>query len=261
MASKNTAAVAGNILLQKKALVLNFDDNKPVRYILSPVFGKEIRKDSIVYYAAKAAHVPESTISMAMDALFDAIDYFTTNDHRIMVPGLGSFGVAFTAKCVKTAEEADLSTVKTKKLRYWPITKIQKQCSAKNIHFETVDLGNLSGTLRGVYKYETVSVNGKNKTKLVPLSPNASGKYEIETDAEYAIQCNTPELYPIANEGVTVAVDGGVHAGFRTYDVSASGAGNGSVDLTYQEYDPEDAEPGSGGMVTRHITIDFVATA
>ena len=53
---------------------------------------------SIVQYAAKAAAVPESSVEMAMEAIFDAVNYFVLNGHSVQIPNLGTFSFGVRAK-------------------------------------------------------------------------------------------------------------------------------------------------------------------
>lgn len=57
---------------------------------------------SIVAYAAKAAAVPESSIDMAMEALFDAMNYFVLNGHSVQIPNLGTFAIGVRVKSTET---------------------------------------------------------------------------------------------------------------------------------------------------------------
>jgi len=53
---------------------------------------------SIVAYAAKAAAVPDSSVEMAMEAIFDAVNYFVLNGHSVQIPNLGTFSIGVRAK-------------------------------------------------------------------------------------------------------------------------------------------------------------------
>lgn len=57
-----------------------------------------IAYDAIVAYAAKAAAVPESSITMAMEAIYDAVSYFVLNGHSVQIPNLGTFSIGVRAK-------------------------------------------------------------------------------------------------------------------------------------------------------------------
>lgn len=52
----------------------------------------------IIAYAAKAAAVPESSIEMSMEAIFDAVNYFVLNGHSVQIPNLGTFSLGVRAK-------------------------------------------------------------------------------------------------------------------------------------------------------------------
>ena len=84
--------VKGSILMYPKKMTLNYREDKPEVYQMCHMRNNVIHNKDIIYYAAKAAHVPESTIEMAEEALFDAITYFCVNGHSVQVPGIGSYG-------------------------------------------------------------------------------------------------------------------------------------------------------------------------
>ena len=60
---------------------------------------------SIIAYAAKAARVPESSIILSMEALFDAMNFFVLNGHSVKIPNLGTFYLSVRMKSAATKEE------------------------------------------------------------------------------------------------------------------------------------------------------------
>ena len=60
---------------------------------------------SIIAYAAKAAAVPESSIEMAMEAIYDAMNYFVLNGHSVQIPNMGTFSLGISAKTAATEAE------------------------------------------------------------------------------------------------------------------------------------------------------------
>ena len=60
---------------------------------------------ALIEYAAKAAAVPESSIEMAMESIFDAMNYFVLNGHSVQIPNLGTFSIAVSAKTTATEQE------------------------------------------------------------------------------------------------------------------------------------------------------------
>lgn len=90
------------------------------RYVAHIDNYSEISYDAIVAYAAKAAQVPESTMYMAMEAIFDAISYFVTEGHSVELPFIGTFSFGINGKAAWNAEDAkDLANkVYRKKIRF-----------------------------------------------------------------------------------------------------------------------------------------------
>ena len=83
---------------------------------------------AITAYAAKAAAVPESSIEMAMEALFDAMNYFVLNGHSVQIPYLGTFSIGVRAKT--SLSEAEFSSDFSKNLkginiRFLPDTELK----------------------------------------------------------------------------------------------------------------------------------------
>ena len=70
---------------------------------------------SVVSYAAKAANVPESSVEMAMEAIFDAMNYFVLNGHSVQIPNLGTFSLSVSVK--SSTSEAEFSANFAKNLR------------------------------------------------------------------------------------------------------------------------------------------------
>ncbi|MBQ8710036.1 MAG: hypothetical protein IJ550_05615 [Bacteroidaceae bacterium] len=83
------------IIVRKAKARLTFQENKPVVYKAQVVRGPVVKGNDLVSYAANAAHVPESTIRMAKEALFQAIVYYCTQGIRwkspILAPSLWGF--------------------------------------------------------------------------------------------------------------------------------------------------------------------------
>lgn len=86
--STKTQQVRGSIAMYPKKTYLRYREDKPQVYKLQVQRGGIIRDRDITAYAAQAAHVPESTIALAQEALFDAINYFCINGHTVQVPDL-----------------------------------------------------------------------------------------------------------------------------------------------------------------------------
>lgn len=138
MAKTRTMGVRGGMKLLAKKTVLNYRETKPTVYGLFPLRGNVVKHEELVRYAAAAAHVPETSVDLAMDALFDALDYFCTNGHGVQVPELGTFKPCMSSKAVQSLEDVDVETVRHIGLRFYPKGYIRKACSRKNVDLEIV---------------------------------------------------------------------------------------------------------------------------
>lgn len=88
------------------------------RYVALPLRYSTIAYKDIVYYAAKAAHVPESSIEVAMDALYDALSYFVLNGHNVKIDGLGTFAFGINAYAQDDISAAGADAVHNMKIMY-----------------------------------------------------------------------------------------------------------------------------------------------
>lgn len=130
----------GTITMYPEKVKLYYMEGQPEKYRLHWERGATITDEDITQYAAQAAHVPESAIVLAQGALFDAIDFFCANGHSVQVPYLGTFSVNLNSKVVKTAKEANASSVTRRRLRFYPKRRLKAACSKKNIRINLVDL-------------------------------------------------------------------------------------------------------------------------
>ena len=173
--------VKGAMTYLKRPFILKFDENEPKVYKLQVVRGNVIKEDAIVAYAAQAASVPESTIIMAKNALFDAINYFCANGRRVMVPNLGSFAPVTRCKVARNEADCDTRTIKKhgRVLRFWPSGAVGASGSGANITLkEAVALSNMAcGAMDGVdANNNTYLVNSEGKYLVAQI--NAEGAYK-----------------------------------------------------------------------------------
>ena len=69
---RKTRSVTGTLAYLKRKYVLTYREEKPTVFKIQVVRGGVIGKQDIVAYAANAAHVPETSVQLAMTAFFDA---------------------------------------------------------------------------------------------------------------------------------------------------------------------------------------------
>lgn len=90
------------------------------RIVANPNRYSTINYKDIVTYAARAAHVPESSIEVAMDALYDALSYFVLNGHNVKIDGLGTFFFGINAFAEEQIENAGADAIYRLKIGYLP---------------------------------------------------------------------------------------------------------------------------------------------
>lgn len=99
---------------------------------------------SIVAYAAKAAAVPDSSVEMAMEAIFDAVNYFVLNGHSVQIPNLGTFSIGVRAK--SALNEVEFTNQFSQNLRgvnihFLPDSGLKQMISSMSINTSVEDDG------------------------------------------------------------------------------------------------------------------------
>ena len=87
----------------------------------------------IISYASKAAAVPESSMTMAMEAIFDAMSYFVLNGHSVQIPNLGTFSITVRCKASDSLEDftADFaSNLRNVVIRFLPSPELKADLTA-----------------------------------------------------------------------------------------------------------------------------------
>lgn len=116
-----------------------------------------IAYNDIITYAAKAAAVPESSITMAMEALYDALSYFVLNGHSVQIPNIGTFSLSVRCKAAEDMETfaSNFSNnLRQIKVNFLPSTELKAQIAQTSI---TTKVGDLTG-------YESQATIGVKKT-------------------------------------------------------------------------------------------------
>ena len=147
--AETTSGPKGTITMYPEKVKLYYLEGQPEKYRLHWSKGAAITDEDITQYAAQASHVPESSIVLAQEALFDAIDYFCANGHSVQVPYLGTFSVNLNSKVVETAEEANAESVTRRRLRFYPKRRLKAACNKKNIRINLVDTLGLKKRRKG----------------------------------------------------------------------------------------------------------------
>ena len=104
-----------------------------------------MKGNDLVAYAANAAHVPESTIRMAKEALFQAIVYYCTQGHPVEIPNLGTISVGLRTKTVKNEDDLNADVIRQKYLRWFPKKELRLAGALANVNLvENKELSKLA---------------------------------------------------------------------------------------------------------------------
>lgn len=139
---------------------------------------------AIVAYAAKAAHVPESSIEMAMEALYDAMNYFVLNGHSVQIPNLGTFSLGVRAKT--TTNEIDFqnqfaNNLRGIDIRFLPDTELKAMISNTSIQTSVNAEGYVSG---GAQLINAQSF--KYNSSLIPMNAGRNYAFATVTAAQFS---------------------------------------------------------------------------
>ena len=157
----------GKVKVDYSGRHIGFDNDE--KLVGQPVRYSTIDYPDVIAYAAKAAGVPESTIAMANEALFDAMDYFVLNGHSVQIPNLGTFFISVRVK--STATEAEFTANFAKNLRgvhirFRPDPELKAMVAKTSIETSVDDDGYTSEGIISV----TSALFGQGST-LVPMNP------------------------------------------------------------------------------------------
>jgi nucleoid DNA-binding protein len=111
-------------ILNKEALVGQADRYSTIEY------------KAIIAYAAKAAAVPESSVEMAMEAIFDAMNYFVLNGHSVQIPNLGTFSIGVRAKSAASEQSFQnnfAQNLRNVKINFLPDPELKQMLASTSI--------------------------------------------------------------------------------------------------------------------------------
>lgn len=114
------------------------------RIVANPNRYSTINYKDIVTYAARAAHVPESSIEVAMDALYDALSYFVLNGHNVKIDGLGTFFFGINAYAEEQIENAGADAIHRLKIGYLPEKDLREAMNNVAVTTTYTNPGNLA---------------------------------------------------------------------------------------------------------------------
>lgn len=206
------------------------------RYVASPERYSTIGYNEIVQYAARAAHVPETDITMAMDALYDALSYFVCNGHGVKLPNLGIFSFGINAKAETLEAKAGADAVYRTKINFLPCKELRNVLDNVAI---TVTPLNPNGLAEGFAT--KASVRGINMKKgsgyssaLIPFRSYMAGASTVFVVKLAGPMAVTPTLSVVwGKDGQTSQLDlQGSHVGSNViYDMANYISGQDSYEI------------------------------
>lgn len=131
--------------MEKGQVKINFKKCRIAYSDTEKLVGRAVRYSTISYsdvisYAAQAASVPESNIEISMEALFDAMNFFVMNGHRVQIPHLGTFYLKVCVKSTETKEEfvANFSkNLRNISIRFLPAPELKDKIASTIINTQT----------------------------------------------------------------------------------------------------------------------------
>ena len=118
---------------RKTKIRLNFLDEKPTRYKIQQLTYPQVTYEQLVEEVAQSRGVNSSATRSVVDALLNRLIHYMEIGHGVSLGAFGSFKPTFTAKAVKDFEDADVSTLRVKKVRFYPGGQFQKMLKALNV--------------------------------------------------------------------------------------------------------------------------------
>lgn len=201
----------GQVNVGYKGRVIGFNNSEKL-------VGQALRYSTIAYaaliaYAAKAAGVPESSIALAMEALFDAMNYFVLNGHSVQIPNLGTFFISVRAK--STATEAEFTAnfaqnLRSVSIRFRPDSELKQMIAKTSINTSVDENGYNSDGIISV----TSAFFGQGST-LVPMNPGRAYALDRLTRLVFNGTRLTKDYLGAMPLLVTVMDDAGVETSIR----------------------------------------------
>lgn len=105
---------------RKSKIKLNYLENKPLRYKIQQLTYPAVSFQQLVNECSKSCGVNPAQSKAVIDALADRLIHYMEIGHGVQMGSFGTFKPTFTVKSVKVYDEADATTVKTKRVSFYP---------------------------------------------------------------------------------------------------------------------------------------------
>ena len=105
---------------RKSKIKLNYLENKPLRYKIQQLTYPAVSFQQLVNECSKSCGVNPAQSKAVIDALADRLIHYMEIGHGVKVGTFGSFKPTFTVKTVKAYDDANASTIRTKRITFFP---------------------------------------------------------------------------------------------------------------------------------------------
>lgn len=105
---------------RKSKIKLNYLDDKPERYKIQQLTFPVVNFKQLIEECSRSCGVNPSQTMAVVNALVDRLVHYMEIGHGVKVGTFGSFKPTFTVKTVKAYDDANASTIRTKRITFFP---------------------------------------------------------------------------------------------------------------------------------------------
>lgn len=110
-----------SIQYRKAKIKLNYLEEKPEVYKLRQLTFPQVTPDQLISEISQSQGINTSQTKAVIDALLNRMIHYMSIGHGVNLgSGFGSFKPVFTSKAAKTLEECDETTIRKKKINFYP---------------------------------------------------------------------------------------------------------------------------------------------
>lgn len=105
---------------RKSKITLNFLKEKPSRFKIQQLTYPAVSFKQLVNECSQSCGINPAQTKAVIDALVNRLVHYMEIGHGVQMGEFGSFKPTFTVKAVKVYDDADATTVKTKRVSFFP---------------------------------------------------------------------------------------------------------------------------------------------
>ena len=120
---------------RKGKVKLGYLEEKPEVYKAIQLTYPQVSYEQLVEEIAQSRGVNTNSTRAVVDALLNRLVHYMEIGHGVSLGTFGSFKPVFTSKCAKTLDECDGTTIRKKKVRFYPggkFAKMLKELAVEN---------------------------------------------------------------------------------------------------------------------------------